>query len=88
MVKNIERQRAKKIYKKEQEADPPGVSRLSVEDSRLQRLSAGSVTTCSGRLQTFGIQSFSRPSVQTHDGQEHGVGRLAASTVQGRLFHR
>ena len=26
MVKNIERQRAKKIYKKEQEEDPPGVS--------------------------------------------------------------
>jgi hypothetical protein len=25
MVKNIERQRAKKIYKKEQEEDPPGV---------------------------------------------------------------
>ena len=26
MVKNIERQRAKKTYKKEQEEDPPGVS--------------------------------------------------------------
>ncbi len=26
MIKNIERQRAKKIYKKEQEEDPPGVS--------------------------------------------------------------
>jgi hypothetical protein len=25
MVKNIERQRAKKIYKKEQAEDPPGV---------------------------------------------------------------
>jgi hypothetical protein len=25
MIKNIERQRAKKIYKKEQEKDPPGV---------------------------------------------------------------
>lgn len=28
MIKNIERQRAKKIYKKEQQEDPPGV-RLS-----------------------------------------------------------
>jgi hypothetical protein len=27
MVKNIERQRAKKVYKKEQEQDPPGVCR-------------------------------------------------------------
>jgi hypothetical protein len=26
MVKNIERQRAKKVYKKEQEQDPPGVN--------------------------------------------------------------
>ena len=27
MVKNIEQQRAKKVYKKEQQQDPPGVCR-------------------------------------------------------------
>jgi hypothetical protein len=26
MIKNIERQRARKVYKKEQEEDPPGVN--------------------------------------------------------------
>lgn len=32
MVKNVEQQRAKKVYKQEKQEDPPGVSR-EIEDT-------------------------------------------------------
>jgi hypothetical protein len=50
MVKNIERQRAKKIYKKEQEQDPPGVCCTIKISSIAIKYFLGSNTITSDRL--------------------------------------
>ena len=50
MVKNIERQRAKKIYKKEQAEDPPGVRHVITSIAFILEIFVGSVPITSGGL--------------------------------------
>ena len=57
MIKNIERQRAKKVYRKEKEEDPPGVSFLIKKYNEYKRQRKqkqlsfiGSISTCNNCL--------------------------------------
>ena len=52
MVKNIEQQRARKVYKQEKQEDPPGVSRERERRHLAEDEFLGSISTTGGLLQT------------------------------------